>query len=123
MKRKSTGALLGELINPGVCGRGWGRGLINPGSRVRRGGDRGKELVEPGVDGRFGTETVLAGISANIKSPHLAISLFAGDSLLVAKGGKGGAGVKAPTREANQRDFHRQMTMAEVGGWGQRGEV
>ena len=73
------------------------------------------------VWGFGGMETVLAGISprARVISPH-PFPLFAGDSLLVAKGGKGGAGVKAPTREANQRDFHRQMKMAEVcvGGWG-----
>ena len=43
--------------------------------------------------------------------PH---SIPSGDSLLVAKGGKGGGGVEAPSREANQRDLNRQYKIAAV---------
>ena len=39
-----------------------------------------------------------------------------GQRLLVAKGGKGGAGVRAPSREAKQRDLEREMRRARDAG-------
>lgn len=33
---------------------------------------------------------------------------------MVARGGKGGSGVRAPTREANKRELDRQRKLAEV---------
>ncbi len=40
-----------------------------------------------------------------------------GQRLLVAKGGKGGAGVRAPSRERKQQDLAREMKYAKVGHW------
>jgi hypothetical protein len=39
-----------------------------------------------------------------------------GDRILVAKGGKGGMGVRAPSRGQKQRDLQREIKAAEVGG-------
>jgi hypothetical protein len=38
-----------------------------------------------------------------------------GDRILVAKGGKGGMGVTAPSRGQKQRDLLREIKAAEVG--------
>lgn len=43
-----------------------------------------------------------------------------GQRLLVAKGGKGGAGVRAPSRERKQRDLARELKFARVRGEGRR---
>lgn len=39
-----------------------------------------------------------------------------GDRILVAKGGKGGMGVTAPSRGQKQRDLQREIKAAEVRG-------
>ena len=56
VKRKSTGALLGELINPGVCVWGGGSGEIEP-------------TTKPGVDGSDGGAAAPAGVGDSVKSP------------------------------------------------------
>ena len=48
-------------------------------------------------------------LSCRLPSPPCA-----GDMLVVARGGKGGSGVRAPTREANKRELDRQRKLAEV---------
>ena len=42
--------------------------------------------------------------------------LSPGDSLVVARGGEGGRGVRAPTRESNQREMKKQFELAEESG-------
>ena len=46
--------------------------------------------------------------------PHALVPLCAGDTLLVVKGGKGGAGVRAPSRAANLKEMQKQYKLSDV---------
>jgi hypothetical protein len=46
-----------------------------------------------------------------------------GQRLLVAKGGKGGAGVRAPSRDDNKASLAREMKMAQVRGLMSQGVI